>query len=278
MSIVNKFEKFQLTLVLIGAFYPFFRNHDEYGSLSQEFYRWPLVAEAARKAIHTRLRLLDYLYTAMYKQNQTGSPTINPVFFLYPEDSKTFEIEHQFFFGESILVSPVLEPNQTSVRAYMPDDIFYDFTTFKSIRGRGDWMTFGNVPYTKITAHIKGGSIIPMRAKSANTTMEVRKQNYTVLVAPGLDGTASGSLYIDDGDSLVQPAISNIQFSYSKSGKFSMSGVFDYDAGVSIESIVLLDANKTAGLDSRSSRYDSTARTLTHDVNIALRAPVVMSL
>ena len=79
-----------------------------------------------------------------------------------------------------------------------------------------------------------------MRVRSANTTTEVRKQNFVVIVAPGLDGTASGSLYLDDGDSLVQPAVSNIQFTYSAEGIFSMEGSFDYDAGVVIESVTVL--------------------------------------
>jgi alpha-glucosidase len=35
----------------LGAFLPFFRNHANLDSIDQEFYRWPVVAEAARNAI-----------------------------------------------------------------------------------------------------------------------------------------------------------------------------------------------------------------------------------
>lgn len=263
---------------MLGAFYPFFRNHAEYHTIPQEFYRWPLVAEAARNAISTRYRLLDYLYTAMYRQNQTGSPTINALFFEYPEDSTTFAIQDQFFFGDSILVSPVLEENQTSVTAYMPNDLFYDFNTHQAVRGNGAKMTFTNVGLTNITTHIKGGSIIPMRAQSANTTTELRKQNFIAIVAPSLNGTAAGSLYLDDGDSLVQPLISDIQFTYSKKGVFSMSGLFGYDSGVIIESVVVLGVPNDVGKSTSAASYDITARSLTHEVNLPLTKSARLNL
>jgi hypothetical protein len=66
----------------LGALaYPFYRKHAEISPTDQEAYRWPLVAEAARNAMSIRYQLLTYLYTAVYKQNQTGLPTLNPMFF-----------------------------------------------------------------------------------------------------------------------------------------------------------------------------------------------------
>lgn len=237
-----------------------------------------MVAEAARNAISTRYKLLDYLYTAMYRQNQTGAPTINPLFFEYPEDSNTYDIQDQFFFGDSILVSPVLEPNQTSVTAYMPNDLFYDFETHQSVRGQGAKMTFSDVSFTQITTHIRGGSIIPMRVKSANTTTEVRKQNFVVIVAPGLDGTASGSLYLDDGDSLVQPAISDIQFTYSAKGIFSIEGSFAYDSGVVIETVTVLGVESDKRRTDSKASYDSIAKSLTHKADLSLKKSAKLNL
>ncbi|KAK4994391.1 hypothetical protein LTR28_000892, partial [Elasticomyces elasticus] len=73
----------------------------------------------------------------------------------------------------------------------------------------------------------------------ANTTTELRTRGFTVVIAPSAQGTASGSLYLDEGDAVVQPATSVIQFAY-RDGKFSMSGSFGYNAGVNIEAIQLL--------------------------------------
>lgn len=225
---------------MLGAFYPFYRNHQSSGTLDHEFYRWPTVAEAAKVAIKARYQLLDYLYTALYQQTLDGTPTLNPMFFLYPEDPNTVDIALQYFFGPSLLISPVTNENIIDVVIYLPNDIFYDFFTYEPVRGTGSWVTLSDVNFTSIPVHIKGGSIIPIREDGANTTKALRTLNFNLLVAPGLNGTASGDLYLDDGVSLVQDSTSFINFTYD-GHRLSMKGAFDYAMGdVQIASVFLL--------------------------------------
>ena len=223
----------------LGAFYPFYRNHNANDAIDQEFYRWPIVAEAARAAMKARYRLLDFMYTALWKQSIDGTPLLRPLWFVYPKDTKTLGIDLQFFWGDSVLVSPVTEENKTSVSIYLPNDQFYDFFTYQPIRGRAAMVTLDNVDFTQIPVHIRGGSILPLRADGANTTTALRKLDFSLVVAPGLDGSARGSLYLDDGDSIVQKATSEITFAYRK-GALTMQGKFGYRAGVKIAEAVFL--------------------------------------
>ena len=73
---------------------------------------------------------------------------------------------------------------------------------------------------------------------------ELRLPDFNFIVAPGLGGSASGSLYLDDGVSIEQAATSVIQFEYTGSS-LSMSGTFDYHAGVKIAYVILLGAEAT---------------------------------
>ena len=161
---------------------------------------------------------------------------------VYRQDSKCNDLQYQYLWGPGVMVSPVTGENTTTGRTYLPDDIFYDFYTHETVRGNGS-MIEQEVPYTTIPLYYKGGNIIAQRVESANTTTELRKKNFEIIIAPGLDGTASGSLYFDDGVSLEQPATTYINFKYTSKNVFSFTGSFGYDPGVNIQSVVVLGSN-----------------------------------
>ncbi|KAI0968937.1 glycosyl hydrolases family 31-domain-containing protein [Xylaria arbuscula] len=225
---------------LLGAFQPFYRNHADISAPNQEFYLWESVTKAAQKAIDARYRLLDYIYTAMYRAASTGAPIVNPLFFIYPNDAETFAIDLQWFYGDAVLVSPVTDDNATSVTFYLPDDIFYDFWTLQPVQGTGATVTVDDVAFTDIPVHIRGGTVLPLRSASGNTTALVRQNDFTLIVAPGKDGNASGSLYLDDGDSLdVGSEFSDISFTWD--GKtLKAEGTFGYSTDAVVESVQIL--------------------------------------
>ncbi|GAB1217898.1 hypothetical protein ATERTT37_007141 [Aspergillus terreus] len=263
----NTTEELCARWAALGAFYTFYRNHNEIGSTSQEFYQWPTVADSARKAIEIRYKLLDYIYTAFHKQTETGEPFLQPMFYLYPEDENTFANDVQFFYGDALLVSPVLTEGSTSVDAYFPDDIFYDWYTGAPVRGHGAKKTLENIDVTHIPLHVRGGNIIPVRSSGAMTTKELRNKSFELIIAPGLDGTASGSLYLDDGDSLEQKGTAEIKFEYRR-GKLSVKGSFGRSAaGVKVQAVKVLGQKA----ESRMSAFRSTEFELTRPMEISLQ-------
>jgi alpha-glucosidase len=202
-----------------------------------------------------------------------GTPVLHPLWFKYPKDSNTYALDHQFFFGDSILVSPVTDDDATSVSIYLPQDTFYDFATLAPVQGAGSNINLGNVNFTQIPLHIKSGVVLPLRAQSAMTTKALRKNDFEFIVASNDHGEASGSLYIDDGESLVQAASTQVKMSFKK-GKLDVSGSFGFATGVNVSRIRFLGVNsppkevlidgKTAGASQVS--YDSANKVL--DVSI----------
>ena len=186
-----------------------------------------------------RYRLLDYFYTAFHKASVDGSPVVNPLWFKYPTDAATFGIDLQFLFGDSVLVSPVTEENITTVTIYLPKDKFYDFATFAPVEGTGQNITLTDVNFTMIPLHIRGGVVLPLRSAGAMTTTELRTKDFEFVVAPDAKSMAAGSLYVDDGVSIVQEKSTSVGMEFAE-GKLSVNGSFAYDVGVKVASVAFL--------------------------------------
>ena len=191
-----------------------------------------------------RYRLLDYLFTAFHKAHLDGTPVLHPLWHFFPKDTTTYGIDLQFFFGDSILVSPVTQENITSVTAYFPNATFYDFKTYEKIQGQAQNITFQDIDYTEIPVHIRGGSILPLRASGAMTTVALRKTDFEILVAIGADGKATGSLYVDDGVSLEPSASTEVCFEYVN-GTLKAEGTFGYPLDVKVATVRFLGVQKT---------------------------------
>ncbi|KAF9528284.1 alpha-glucosidase [Crepidotus variabilis] len=254
----------------LGAFYPFMRNHNADTSISQEFYLWPSVADSARNAIDIRYRLIDYLYTAFHQAHLDGTPVLHPLWYKYPKDANTFPIDLQFFFGDSVLVSPVTEENSTSVAIYLPKDTFYDFNTLAPVQGAGAKITLDNVNFTQIPVHIKSGVVLPLRVRSQMTTTELRKTDFELVVAQDANGNATGHLYVDDGDSIEQKATTTVDFKFSKN-KLTVSGKFGYNLGVKVARVRFLNvqaAPKQAVQDGKVCQSSYDAKNKVFDVTL----------
>jgi len=76
-------------------------------------------------------------------------------------------IDRQFLWGSAFMVTPVLEEGKTSVDAYVPDDVWYDFHTGSRVQASG-FVTLA-APLGFINLHIRGGHILPAQKPALNT-------------------------------------------------------------------------------------------------------------
>ncbi|KAJ1954098.1 hypothetical protein GGI12_005869, partial [Dipsacomyces acuminosporus] len=144
----------------VGAFYPFARDHNAIGQIPQELYRWPKVAEASRRALAIRYALLPYFYTAYQHAVEKGWPVARPLVFEFSGAAATASNDRQFLIGDGLLISPVLTQGATTVDAFFPKGIWYDWYNYTAIRGANANVTL-SAPLEHVNVHVRGGKILP---------------------------------------------------------------------------------------------------------------------
>lgn len=203
----------------LSAFFPFYRNHNEISTISQEAFRWSSTAEASRRAMQVRYTLLNYLYTLMHYAHTSGDTVMRALAWEFPLDQTLKGTYSQFMLGPSILVTPVLVPNVDYVNGVFPGigqgTTWYDWYTLQAVEAKPQENVTMSAPLEHINVHVRGGSILPLQTPGY-TTSETRNGTWGLLVALGEDGTAAGSLYLDDGESLTPNATKLVTFKYAQ--------------------------------------------------------------
>ena len=87
-----------------------------------------------------------------------------------------------------------------------------------------------------------------------------------IVVAPGSDGEASGSLYIDDGVSISPQGTTSATMSY-KNNKFVVGGQFGFKPSPSVAAVTFLGSRNaprkvTINGSNASSTFNSTSQTV----------------
>lgn len=188
----------------LGSFFPFYRNHNILGAISQEPYVWESVTEATKTSMQIRYLLLPYYYTLLHEAHTTGIPILRAFAWQFPENKNVSTVDTQFFVGDALVVTPVLEQGVDTVKGTFPgsgnEEVYYDWYTHEKQNftdGKNETL---QAPLGHIPLHIRGGHILPTQ-EPAYTTTESRQNPWGLIVALDKDGKAEGKLYSDDGES-----------------------------------------------------------------------------
>lgn len=119
----------------------------------------------------------------------------------YPNDEQAIKIDNQFFFGQELLVAPVLKKGERVKHVYLPDGEWIDFNDKKTVYLGGQTIAY-RAPLSTIPIFVKKGSIIPMMPVM-QYIHEKKDFPLFVHIFPSYeDESASFKLYEDEGENL----------------------------------------------------------------------------
>jgi len=146
--------------IQLGVFSPFMRAHSAGDTREREPWSYGEEFEAInRKFIELRYKLMPYFYSAFWEHHKYGFPILRPVVMLEQDKIENRTREEEFTFGDKILISPILNPGQTSKIVYLPEGKWFDYWTHESYEGGREHTAHAELDSMPI--FVRAGSVIP---------------------------------------------------------------------------------------------------------------------
>lgn len=82
-----------------------------------------------------RMKLLPYIYSQAAISAETGVPMMRPLFWEDDGDDKLLDFEDEYFFGEDLLVAPLLEETENVRNVYLPNGNWTGFFSGEKYEG-----------------------------------------------------------------------------------------------------------------------------------------------
>ena len=199
---INYYEPNDPELLLrwmqFGVFTPIFRTHATKGGHIERriwtYDNFPMI----NQTVKLRYALFPYLYTMARKAYDTGVGLCRPMYYEYPEAAEAYEREGQYFFGDDILVAPVVEPSVDGVskkEIWFPEGGWWSVAHGRLIDGgavRSLDYTLDQIPY-----FYRQGAVI-VKNPSAVKHVTERPGALVLDIVAGVDGACE--FYEDAGD------------------------------------------------------------------------------
>lgn len=180
-----------------GAFSPIMQMHRQVNPANLRQYPWGYGTTGLtnyRDYAKLHSQLFPYIYSYAKRASETGLPIMQHPVLLHPDDTNTHRLQHTYYFGDEMLVAPVVAPMATNRNVYLPAGSWRDFWTGE-LRAGGQLHTWTNTNRSLFPVFIREGSIIPMlptapqtlcdAAYVANPDVTTPDSSLEVLIHPG---------------------------------------------------------------------------------------------
>jgi alpha-glucosidase (family GH31 glycosyl hydrolase) len=184
-----------------GTFSAILRMHSAHENPREGNLRMPWVygkpgIELMRRYFTLRTQLIPYIYSYAWLAHTHAMPILRPLYLEYPQLEEAYRHPHEYFFGEQLLVAPVLHPGGEQT-IYLPPGDWRDFFSGKRYPGGTTLSAHYRVDETPV--FVREGAIVP--EQPASDYSDAKPLDRLVLNVYG-PGNGTFDLYEDNGVSL----------------------------------------------------------------------------
>ena len=184
-----------------GTFSAILRMHGAHENPREGNLRMPWVygqpgIELMRKYFTLRTQLIPYIYSFAWQAHTHATPILRPLYLAYPQLEEAYRHPHEYFFGEQLLVAPVVDPGGEQT-IYLPPGDWRDFFSGKHYPGGTTFSA--HYPVDETPVFVREGAIVPAQATSEYS--DAMPLDHLILNVYG-SGNGTFDLYEDNGVSL----------------------------------------------------------------------------
>lgn len=227
-----QYQELYVRWMQFGLFCPMMRSHGTEVYRELYYYGKPgePVYDALLSTVKMRYQLLPYIYSQSWQVTKNDDSFMRALMMDFREDLNTWDMKHEFMFGRSLLVCPVVNALFTKEKIVKTDEMsgwdkkdndeyangwpkvdwtekkqysvylpkgtdWYDYWTGERLNG-GQHIN-ADAPLAHSPLYVKAGSILPL-GQDLQYSNEKAWDNITLNVYPGAN--ASFTLYEDEGD------------------------------------------------------------------------------
>lgn len=181
-----------------GVFLPIMRVHSTNSAQPHFPFLWgDEAANAMRKALDLRYRLVPMLYSLAHAAYDQGRLLMRPLVADFDSDATTHDFTSQWMMGDSVMAAPVLnEDNSTTVHFPADSGLWYEFNSPDTHQG-GAELNITNASLVQMPVYVRAGGILPLAQAGLQFTDQLPGGPLDLHIYSGRDG--SFTLVEDDG-------------------------------------------------------------------------------
>ena len=198
----------------VGAFSADMHDENEGAGTGPSSERWQIwddqeSIDVYRKYALIKTRMLPYVRVAV-REARAGTPVMRHLYLTNPTDPRVYQMQDEYFYGDSLLVAPVVARGLTSRSVYLPDAQYFDYWTGARVAGAGD--VIAEAPLDTVPVFARMGAIVPMLSPDVETVVPssdgsvVSMQDRAGFLEVQVFAGGSTSVTLDDGTVLSQSA------------------------------------------------------------------------